>query len=218
MCVCVLLRWPLCPLPDDRDMGMVRLQHQPSLCSDCAFLYPWDLSSSIYHTQDVARMPWPPHAIQPGVTAAHAGRAWWRSDLAGSIDSSAFGHHDPVARHKWYLASIITGSPLYPEVQQPLTTSTHQPLQVLKGQVRATSDVTSDDAGLASAMYVRDGQQVPNPDSTSGLYIRKQDGTVVQVRVPADHVAFQMGEAMQACLLAKHSRSDVRYWFTWRTA
>lgn len=56
-------------------------------------------------------------------------------------------------------------------------------------------------AGLASAMYMQGGQQVPNPDSTSGLYIRKQDGTVVQVRVPTDHIAFQMGEAMQVCPL-----------------
>ncbi|CAL5228686.1 g11861 [Coccomyxa viridis] len=51
--------------------------------------------------------------------------------------------------------------------------------------------------GLASAMYIKDRQEVPNPDSTSGLYIRRQDGTTVQVKVPADHIAFQMGEAMQ---------------------
>ncbi len=50
-------------------------------------------------------------------------------------------------------------------------------------------------------MYVKDGQEVPNPDSTSGLYIRRQDGTTVQVKVPADHIAFQMGEAMQAGFL-----------------
>ena len=54
-------------------------------------------------------------------------------------------------------------------------------------------------------MYTRDGHQVPNPDSSSGLYVRKQDGTVVQVRVPADHIAFQMGEAMQACPLLRSS-------------
>ena len=64
-------------------------------------------------------------------------------------------------------------------------------------------------------MYIRDGQQVPNPDSTSGLYIRRQDGTTVQVRVPADHIAFQMGEAMQACPLLNCSKSDVRLHFYW---
>ena len=53
-------------------------------------------------------------------------------------------------------------------------------------------------AGLASAMYMRDGEQIPNPDSASGLYIRDQRGRAVQVRVPQDHIAFQMGEAMQA--------------------
>ncbi|CAK0782425.1 hypothetical protein CVIRNUC_005681 [Coccomyxa viridis] len=51
--------------------------------------------------------------------------------------------------------------------------------------------------GLASAMYMRDGEQIPNPDSASGLYIRDQRGRAVQVRVPEDHIAFQMGEAMQ---------------------
>ena len=63
-------------------------------------------------------------------------------------------------------------------------------------------------------MYIRDGQQAPNPDGTSGLYIRRQDGTTVQVRVPAGHIAFQMGEAMQACPLSKHSKSDVRLHFS----
>lgn len=58
-------------------------------------------------------------------------------------------------------------------------------------------------AGLASAMYMREGQEVPNPDSASGLYIRDQSGKTVQVKVPADQIAFQMGEAMQACNLNK---------------
>lgn len=52
-------------------------------------------------------------------------------------------------------------------------------------------------------MYIKDRQEVPNPDSTSGLYIRRQDGTTVQVKVPADHIAFQMGEAMQVGSLSK---------------
>ena len=47
-------------------------------------------------------------------------------------------------------------------------------------------------------MYIKDGEQVPNPDSASGLYIRDQRGRAVQVRVHPDHIAFQMGEAMQA--------------------
>lgn len=52
-------------------------------------------------------------------------------------------------------------------------------------------------AGLTAAMYLRDGQEVPNPDPDAGLYIRKPSGEVVQARIPQDHLAFQMGEAMQ---------------------
>ena len=52
-------------------------------------------------------------------------------------------------------------------------------------------------------MYMRDGEQVPNPDSASGLYIRDQRGRAVQVRVHPDHIAFQMGEAMQAGTFAQ---------------
>ena len=48
-------------------------------------------------------------------------------------------------------------------------------------------------------MYMKHGQEVPCPDRAAGLYVRDQHGRVVQVRVPADHIAFQMGEAMQAC-------------------
>ena len=48
-------------------------------------------------------------------------------------------------------------------------------------------------------MYMKHGQEVPCLDSAAGLYIRDQQGRGVQVRVPADHIAFQMGEAMQAC-------------------
>ena len=62
-------------------------------------------------------------------------------------------------------------------------------------------------------MYMRDGQEVPNPDSKSGLYIRKQNGAVVQVRVPADQIAFQMGEAMQACSVTSCDQSFDRTWF-----
>ncbi len=46
-------------------------------------------------------------------------------------------------------------------------------------------------------MYLRDGQEVPNPDPNAGLYIRSPSGDVVQARIPPDHLAFQMGEAMQ---------------------
>ena len=65
---------------------------------------------------------------------------------------------------------------------------------------------------------MRDGQEVPNPDGKSGLYIRKQNGAVVQVRVPADHIAFQMGEAMQACSVTSCDQSFDRTIFQFISA
>lgn len=46
-------------------------------------------------------------------------------------------------------------------------------------------------------MYLRNGQEVSNSDPAAGLYIRSSSGKVIQARIPVDHLAFQMGEAMQ---------------------
>lgn len=46
-------------------------------------------------------------------------------------------------------------------------------------------------------MYIKGGHQVPNPDPASGLHIRDRSGRLVKVNIPADHIAYQMGEAMQ---------------------
>lgn len=55
--------------------------------------------------------------------------------------------------------------------------------------------------GLTSAMYMRGDEVVPSPDPQAGLYIRaRQGGEVTQVQIPSDHIAFQMGEAMQVCI------------------
>ncbi|KAK9830192.1 hypothetical protein WJX72_010222 [[Myrmecia] bisecta] len=51
--------------------------------------------------------------------------------------------------------------------------------------------------GLMAAMYMKDGKVVPGPDERAGLHIRDREGQVVRVRIPADHIAYQMGEAMQ---------------------
>ena len=52
--------------------------------------------------------------------------------------------------------------------------------------------------GLTSAMYMTGDEVVPSPDPQAGLYIRaRQGGEVTQVCIPSDHIAFQMGEAMQ---------------------
>lgn len=52
-------------------------------------------------------------------------------------------------------------------------------------------------AGLISAMYMKGEEAVQNPDPSSGLYIRTRAGEDLRVVIPADHIAFQMGEAMQ---------------------
>jgi hypothetical protein len=46
--------------------------------------------------------------------------------------------------------------------------------------------------GLTSAMYIKDGQQVPCPDPRAGLYICDRSGQVVQAAIPARHIAYQV--------------------------
>ena len=49
--------------------------------------------------------------------------------------------------------------------------------------------------GLTSAIYFNEaGEEVPNPDPSAGLYIRDRSGSVVKALIPADCLAFQMGE------------------------
>lgn len=52
--------------------------------------------------------------------------------------------------------------------------------------------------GLLSSLYLdKEGNEVPNPDPSSGLYIKTRTGGVIQASYPADHLAFQIGEAAQ---------------------
>eukprot|EP00854_Cymbomonas_tetramitiformis_P003145 gene3145-3987_t len=52
--------------------------------------------------------------------------------------------------------------------------------------------------GLTSAMYTSpENEEVPNPDPTSGLYVRTRQGDVVQAKIPPGNLAFQMGESTQ---------------------
>ena len=46
-------------------------------------------------------------------------------------------------------------------------------------------------------MYMREGQEVANPDPAAGLYIRDRRGRPVRAGIPPGHLAFQMGQAMQ---------------------
>jgi len=53
--------------------------------------------------------------------------------------------------------------------------------------------------GLIPAMYIdKSGKEVVNPDPNSGLYIRSRSGKTVKAVIPADHIAFQIGET--ACI------------------
>jgi len=53
--------------------------------------------------------------------------------------------------------------------------------------------------GLCSAMYqdVRTGSIISSPDPDAGLYARTRTGGVVQVKIPEDCLAFQIGESSQ---------------------
>lgn len=52
--------------------------------------------------------------------------------------------------------------------------------------------------GLTSAMYLdSQGLPVTNTDKLAGLYIRNRSSELVKIEIPADHVAFQIGETAQ---------------------
>jgi hypothetical protein len=54
-------------------------------------------------------------------------------------------------------------------------------------------------AGLTSAMYMREGREVAKPDSAAGLHISSRPGQVVQVAIPDDHIAYQVGRGGASC-------------------
>ncbi len=52
--------------------------------------------------------------------------------------------------------------------------------------------------GLIAALYTSAGckpAEMPDPDA--GLYVQTRNGHLQQVRIPPDHIAYQMGEATQ---------------------
>lgn len=53
--------------------------------------------------------------------------------------------------------------------------------------------------GLVPAMYMsKEGVEVTNPDSSSGLYIRARNGDLVKAVIPSEYMVFQIGET--ACI------------------
>jgi len=52
---------------------------------------------------------------------------------------------------------------------------------------------------LTSSMFMNEqGEQIPNPDARSGLYIApRQGGTDIKMNIPADCIAYQIGESSQ---------------------
>jgi len=52
--------------------------------------------------------------------------------------------------------------------------------------------------GLTSAIFFdEEGNQIKNPDPNSGLFIKTRSGVLKRVLIPADHLAFQIGETSQ---------------------
>lgn len=52
--------------------------------------------------------------------------------------------------------------------------------------------------GLTSAMYMdASGREISTPDPRAGLYIRSRGGALVRAGIPADCLAFQLGQQMQ---------------------
>ena len=52
---------------------------------------------------------------------------------------------------------------------------------------------------LAGDMYVNDvtGEQIVNPDQRAGLYVMNRKGEIIQVHIPKDCMAVQLGECVQ---------------------
>jgi isopenicillin N synthase-like dioxygenase len=49
--------------------------------------------------------------------------------------------------------------------------------------------------GLTSAMFFNEkGEEIANPDKGSGLYVRSRKGETIKINIPADSLAFQIGE------------------------
>eukprot|EP00002_Diphylleia_rotans_P006461 TRINITY_DN15821_c0_g1_i1.p1 TRINITY_DN15821_c0_g1~~TRINITY_DN15821_c0_g1_i1.p1 ORF type:complete len:345 (+),score=69.79 TRINITY_DN15821_c0_g1_i1:57-1091(+) len=53
--------------------------------------------------------------------------------------------------------------------------------------------------GLVPAMFQNDGEEaeIPSPDQEAGLYIEDWEGNIVQMKVPKDCLAFQLGQTFQ---------------------
>eukprot|EP00850_Spirogloea_muscicola_P015249 SM000115S23928 [mRNA] locus=s115:266152:270285:- [translate_table: standard] len=50
---------------------------------------------------------------------------------------------------------------------------------------------------LTAAIFSNDGRELQNPDPCCGLYVENRRKEIVKVSIPADSIAFQMGESMQ---------------------
>jgi len=52
--------------------------------------------------------------------------------------------------------------------------------------------------GLVPAIYIdRNGDEIPCPDPKAGLYIKSRKGKLLQVKIPTNALAFQIGETAQ---------------------
>ncbi|CAL5211951.1 unnamed protein product [Lathyrus oleraceus] len=51
--------------------------------------------------------------------------------------------------------------------------------------------------GLTCAIFTRDGEEIPCPDSAAGLYIRTRNDQIVKVVYGVDNIAYQIGETAE---------------------
>eukprot|EP00164_Ancoracysta_twista_P004273 GFYU01005757.1.p1 GENE.GFYU01005757.1~~GFYU01005757.1.p1 ORF type:complete len:374 (+),score=149.88 GFYU01005757.1:63-1184(+) len=51
--------------------------------------------------------------------------------------------------------------------------------------------------GLCPGMFMKNGDEIKNPDPEAGLYIRSRHGDLVKAAVPTNMMAFQIGETAQ---------------------
>ena len=132
----------------------------------------------------------PPLSINPTSTLTSLHPASF-TIVSSPLDHLANHSADPAASfaHQTLFATVMANSDFDPH----FCCFSHQEISCFRISMGA-------DAGLTSAMYLRCGEEVPSPDPAAGLYIRTRQHGIVQASIPADHLAFQIGEAAQVSM------------------
>ena len=194
--------------------GMEKLEGRPDTAKGSYYNNPIH-DVPITDAADIAAYPafaspnvWPNEADAPGFTGAYKGLAKLIVDVGAQL-----------ARHvDSYVCSVEPGYPpaeglrLHDVIQQ---CRTHKARLLYYFPVSASETAANNGnssssswcgwhndhgslTGLTAAMFFNQaGEEIPCPDPDAGLFIRSRSGTLVQVSVPADCLAFQIGETAQ---------------------